>query len=40
MLKNSLLGEKGGWAAKLDIHNRTVFDDIVSGKVSTYSGKT
>jgi hypothetical protein len=40
LLKNSLIGEKGAWAEKLDVHNRFVFDDLASGRVSTYPGKT
>jgi hypothetical protein len=31
LLKNSLSGEKGGWAQKIDVHNRSVFDDLASG---------
>ena len=35
---NLLFGEKGGWATKLDVHNRSVFDDLSPGKASTYPG--
>jgi len=31
LLKNSISGEKGGWAKKIDVHNRSIFDDIASG---------
>lgn len=34
LLKNSLSGEKGSWAKKIDVHNRSVFDDLASGQVS------
>ena len=40
LLKNSLSGEKGAWAKKIDVHNRSVFDDLASGKVLAYLGKT
>jgi len=40
LLKNSLSGEKEGWANKIDVHNCYVFDDLASGQVSTYLGKT
>jgi hypothetical protein len=39
LLKNSLSGEKGGWAKTIDVHNRSVFDDLASGQVSTYLEK-
>ena len=40
MLKNSLIGENGGRAKKLDVHNRSVFNDLAHGNVSTYPEKT
>lgn len=40
LLKNSLSSEKGGWAKKINVHNRSVFDDLAFGQVSTSLGKT
>lgn len=40
LLKNSLISEKAGLAEKLDVHNCSVFDDLVPGKVLAYPGKT
>jgi hypothetical protein len=31
LLKNSLSGEKEGWGKKIDVHHRSVFDDLASG---------
>jgi hypothetical protein len=39
LLKNSLSGEKEAWAKKIDVHNRSVFDDLATGKVSTCLAK-
>jgi len=40
LLKNSHIGEKDGRAKTLDVHIRSVFDDLVLGNVSTYPEKT
>jgi len=34
LLKNSLSGETATQAEKIDLHNRAIFNDLVSGKVS------
>jgi len=34
-LKSSLSGKKGAWANTIDVHNRSIFDDLALGKVST-----
>jgi hypothetical protein len=34
LLKNSLSGETGTRAENIDLHNRAIFNDLVSGKVS------
>ena len=39
LLKNSPSDKKGGCARKIDVHNRSVFNDLASGKVSTYPEK-
>lgn len=39
LLQNSLSDEKGNWAEKIEVHNRSVFGDLASGKASTYFGK-
>jgi len=39
LLKNSLSGETGTRAENIDLHNRAIFNDLVSGKVSPYPEK-
>jgi hypothetical protein len=40
VLKNSLSGEMGAPAEKIDLHNRAIFNDLASGKVSSYPEKS
>jgi hypothetical protein len=40
LLKNSLSGETGARAENIDLHNRAIFNDLVSGKVSPYPEKS
>jgi len=39
LLKNPLSGENGGQAGNIDFHNRAIFDDHSSGKISSCLGK-
>jgi hypothetical protein len=39
LLKNSLSGETATQAEKIDLHNRAIFNEFPSGKVSAYPEK-